>query len=143
MGKNKKKLKDKKVSIKNNVLNSYTELKDNEKEYISFSFKDLDINQSIKFEDINESLKTKIFDKLYEYSKLKIPECFSSKFKEYDSFPKNSNFKHPKHIPEDAIWCSMHIQSKECLIFHRVKTVFHLVFIDLEHEFYITNKKHT
>ena len=143
MGKNKKKLKDKKVSIKNNVLNSYTELKDNEKEYISFSFKDLDINQSIKIEDINESLKTKIFDKLYEYSKLKIPECFSSKFKEYDSFPKNSNFKHPKHIPEDAIWCSMHIQGKECLIFHRVKTVFHLVFIDLKHEFYITNKKHT
>lgn len=143
MGKNKKKLKERKLNEKKNQLNEYTKLKSNEKEYISFSFKDIDKNQGINFKEISEEVKIEIFDKLYEYSKFKIQECFSSKFKEYDSFPKNSNFKHPKHIPEDAIWCSMHIQGKECLIFHRVKTVFHLVFIDLEHEFYITNKKHT
>ena len=65
--------------------------------------------------------------------------------KEYPKgqFPEKSDFYHPKHIPSDVAWCSMHIQGKECIIGYFEDHVFNIVFLDKDHKFWITEKKHT
>ena len=65
--------------------------------------------------------------------------------KEYSKgeFPKNSDFTHPKHIPNDISWCSMHIQGKECIIGYFEDNIFNIVFLDKNHRFWITEKKNT
>ncbi len=65
--------------------------------------------------------------------------------KEYlkGTFPDKSDFYHPKHIPEDIAWCSMHIQGKECVIGYFEDNVFYVVFLDKDHRFWITEKKNT
>jgi hypothetical protein len=58
-------------------------------------------------------------------------------------FPPDSAFVHPKHVLPDVIWCSMHIQGKECIIGFFEDNIFHIVFLDKEHEFWKTYKKNT
>jgi hypothetical protein len=56
---------------------------------------------------------------------------------------KNSTLKLPRHVPEDAVWASMHVQGKECVAGHIVGNVFYVVFLDKEHDFFPTELKHT
>ena len=58
-------------------------------------------------------------------------------------FPPNTAFEHPKHVLPDVVWCSMHIQGKECIIGHFEDNIFHIVFLDKNHEFWISKKKNT
>ena len=58
-------------------------------------------------------------------------------------FPPESAFVHPKHIPQDVDWSSMHIGNKPCVIGYFEDNIFHIVFLDKEHEFWITKKKNT
>ena len=60
-----------------------------------------------------------------------------------DSFPPESEFYHPKHIAPDIDWASMHIKGKPCVIGYFEDNIFHIVFLDKEHEFWITHKKNT
>lgn len=62
---------------------------------------------------------------------------------EYGYFPPKSNFKHPKHVPEDVSWASLHLCGRACLGGHIVENIFYVVFLDKDHEFWITEKKHT
>ena len=85
------------------------------------------------------------FETLHGYSAGGLRAQFNKKFKSYGGFPSPEvcDYTHPKHIPEDAEWASMHIMGKPCLIGHIVGNVFYLVFLDKEHRFWITEKKHT
>lgn len=58
-------------------------------------------------------------------------------------FPPESGFVHTKHVLPDVNWCSMHIQGKECVIGYFEDNIFHVVFLDKDHEFWITKKKNT
>jgi len=58
-------------------------------------------------------------------------------------FPPESAFVHPKHIPQDIDWSSMHIGNKPCVIGYFEDNIFHIVFLDKDHEFWITQKKNT
>ena len=58
-------------------------------------------------------------------------------------FPPESAFEHPKHVLPDVTWCTLHIQGKECIIGHIEDNVFHIVFLDKDHEFWKTKKKNT
>lgn len=58
--------------------------------------------------------------------------------------PKDSCFKHPKYLDEDIEWASIRIQGKERIIgFLESGFVFHIVFFDMEHDFFPSKKKNT
>jgi len=115
-----------------------------EQKKLLFSFKDFDHTQGQTFSQWEkESLLNVMLDKLKEYSKKTITEAKKAGFTIYGSFPPKFLFKHPKFITEDAIWASMHIQGKECIAGHVVGSVFYIVFLDKDHKFWITEKKHT
>ncbi len=111
---------------------------------LSFSFKDFDHTQGQAFSHWEkESLLSKMLDKLKEYSRKSLVEAQKANFTVYGSFPKHSVFKHPKYITDDAVWASMHIQGKECIAGHLIGNIFYVVFLDREHQFWPTEKKHT
>lgn len=61
-----------------------------------------------------------------------------------NSFPTETAFEHPKHIPQDIDWSSMHIGNKPCIIgYFEDRNIFYVVFLDKDHEFWITKKKNT
>jgi hypothetical protein len=117
----------------------------NKKPRIVLSFKDFDRNQGQDFQEWEEEkLLALAISKLREVCQLTVGEAFAQDIiTQYKSFPPNSNFTHPKHILPDVKWCSMHIQGKECVIGYFEDNVFQVVFLDKNHEFWITNKKNT
>jgi len=84
-----------------------------------------------------------MLDKLKEYSRKTVMEAGKAGFKIYGSFPPDSSFRHPKHIAEDAVWASLHIQGKECIAGHLIDNIFYIVFLDKEHKFWPSKLKHT
>ena len=113
---------------------------------LSFNFKFLDTTQGQTFEEWEKlQLLSQAFAVFKNYSAQTISEAFNDKFKTYKDFPPKdkTDFTHPKHVPEDARWASMHIQGKPCVIGHVHYNVFYVVFLDKEHAFYKTELKHT
>lgn len=114
---------------------------------MSFSYKDLDVNQGQTLEDWDSSgLLLELNLKLATLSKLKPLEAFNSKSaKKYPAFPPKdkTEFSHPKHVAQDAQWCVLHIKGKEVIVGHLVGSVFYIVFLDKEHRFWISEKKNT
>lgn len=125
---------------------------------LSFSFKYFDGNQQAgqDFKDWNDNEKTKLLDKLKEYSKenkqywlnqrtgsggLKVLEIYST-------FPINSDFSKPIHVPDNVKWARFRLESKVRLIgFFIDETearekqlstdIFYVVFLDKNHRFYL------
>lgn len=76
---------------------------------------------------------------------------------DYGAFPIKSNFDHPKSIPNNVNWCRFRMETFSRLIGFTIPggyidtpkkeslpydpNTFYLVFIDLEHNFYLTEKK--
>jgi hypothetical protein len=114
---------------------------------IVFSFLNFDINQGQSFEDWqSEELLALAVNKLRSLNGYTIPQATAAGIITIYTkvpFPPLSKFEHPKHIPDDIDWCSMHISGKPCVIGYFEDNVFHIVFLDKEHEFWITKKKHT
>jgi hypothetical protein len=114
------------------------------KKEMLFSFKDFDPTQGQTFSQWGDAkLLRVLLDKIKEYSRKTIPEAEQASFTIYGVFPSGSCFTHPKHIIPDAIWASMHIQGKECIAGHIIDNVFYVVFLDKDHHFWPTKKKHT
>lgn len=112
--------------------------------YFCLNFKNFDASQGQTFGDWEKAgLLSLALERWREHCKQSLQQCKGSKFKVYGSFPPNTAFKHPKHVPPDAQWASMHIQGKECVAGHVIGDVFYVVFLDSEHQFWITEKKHT
>lgn len=112
---------------------------------IVLSFKDFDRNQGQDFQEWEEEeLLALAVSRLREVCQLTVKEAVAQRIiKPYTSFPSNSKFKHPIHILPDVKWCSMHVQGKECVIGYFEDNIFQLVFLDKNHEFWITDKKNT
>lgn len=124
------------------------ELRSGRKEkFVVLSFKDFDHRQGQTFENWEEeNLLALAIKKLQGVCSLTSVEAIQQQvIKEYPKsrFPEKSDFCHPKHIPSDIAWCSMHIQGKECVIGYFEDNIFHIVFLDKDHKFWITEKKHT
>ncbi|MBK9381474.1 MAG: hypothetical protein IPN39_09095 [Chitinophagaceae bacterium] len=115
--------------------------------FVVLTFKDLDINQGqgvVEWED--EKLLALAFNKLRAICQMTVKEVLAQQIitnYEKIDFPPNSKFYHPKHIPVGVTWASLHIQGKECIIGYFEDNIFHVVFMDKNHEFWITEKKHT
>lgn len=111
---------------------------------IKISFKDLDYEQGQTFKQWAEiDLIEEMVTRFKHYTGIKYKCAFNEKFKTYPTFPNNSKFKRSNNAPPDALWASMHIGNKPCVIGHFVENHFFILHLDKDHEFYITLKKHT
>jgi hypothetical protein len=66
--------------------------------------------------------------------------------KVYNTFPPSdqTDFKHPKHIPNDAKWCSINVHGRVRIPGHIVKNhIINIVFLDKDHRFWKSKKKNT
>lgn len=124
---------DKIDSVKNLGLDSH----------IVFSFIHLSQDQGANFEQWNEEGKLiPALERLKEYSGKKISQT-DSVFTIYGDFPPKTKFKHPQNVPQDAQWARIHVDGKHIIAGHIVKNIFYVVFLDSDHSFWVTQKKHT
>lgn len=113
---------------------------------LTISLRHFDNNQGQKFvEWDSEHILADALETIKGYSSQPPSKQFNDRFKIYGGFPPSDKtiFKHPKHVPADAKWTSMHVSGKRCLIGHLVKNTFFLVFLDKEHEFWKSELKNT
>ena len=112
---------------------------------IVFSLKDFDINQGQNFEDWEkDNILTNLLTRLRQISSFTAEDAIRQQvIKPYDNFPTKTEFYHPKHVPEGVRWGTIHIKGKERIAGYIEENVFYVVFLDKDHKFWITEKKHT
>jgi hypothetical protein len=117
---------------------------------ILFSFRDFDINQippGQNFEIWQEhKLLAEMCTKLRHLSELTVIEAIKKGLiNVYDTFPGNSDFKHPTKIPPTVRWAVVtNIKGQKGRVAgHMDGNIFYVVFLDMDHRFYIVSKKHT
>lgn len=89
-------------------------------------------------------LLVQLWDKISAIGSMTVREATQQQvIKQYNKvkFPPDSEFTHPKHIPEEVTWCSVHLQGKECFIGFFDTNVFNIIFLDAEHKFWPSIKK--
>jgi len=136
---------------KESVETSYKTLKG----LLSFNFSFLDNEQGQRFSDLTVEQFSKIMEKLKWYSKENRShwENDGKVLAVYEDFPpkSKSNFFHPKHVPAGVKWARFRLEGDQRLIgfvidkndiekFQLNPDVFHIVFLDLYHNFYIVKK---
>jgi hypothetical protein len=110
------------------------------------SLKHIDKTQGQNFEVWEaEKILSRSLEVLAGYCTDAIRRSVGPKFTIYGGFPPKhkTEFSHPLHVPEDAEWARIHVTGKQCIIGHIVKNTFYIVFLDRDHKFWISTKKHT
>lgn len=114
---------------------------------IAFSFKDFDVQQVPPGQTYEEWQKkgylAYLLEKLGHISELNMVEAKQRKIiTEYGSFPTKSDFKHPRHIADTVNWAVIkNIKGqKGRVVGHIIDNVFYVVFLDINHRFWIVNK---
>ena len=108
------------------------------------SLKHFDSSQGQSFVQWEQNrFLAKLMERWHAHSSKPMLQCLDAKFHRYRAFPPASEFRHPKHVPPDAIWASMHIQGKQCVGGHIIGNVFYMVFLDWDHKFWPVEKKNT
>jgi hypothetical protein len=110
------------------------------------SFKYLDRTQGQTLEQWEQdNILARAIDKLRHYCCDTLNSQCGDKFTVYGDFPpkKKTDFSIPKHVPEDAKWARIHITGKQIIAGYVNRNVFNVVFLDKEHKFYKSQKKHT
>jgi hypothetical protein len=129
----------------------------------NFSFFDVQAGVSQDFDDWAKDELVKLLEKLKHYSKDSLDFWQSQKvgrysvFVVYESFPVDSDFTRPKHIPHQAQWARFHLENKVRLIgfvipksyngkIHQTTSyrfdtnTFYVVYLDKDHRFYKVKK---
>ena len=127
----------------------------------NFSYFTIDSNVGEDFNEWSHNELVKLLNKLKNFSQKSLKDWENETagkypvFVKYDSFPPNTDFDIPKHIPHQAIWSRFHLENKARLIgfvipdeyknkIHPVTkeyfdtNTFYVVFLDKEHKFYKT-----
>lgn len=121
------------------------------REFLTFSFKDLDQTQpqaEPQTLDIwaDEALLSSFVTRLKELSQLTRAEAEKQQqIKIYGDFPLITDFSHPKHIDPHVSWGVIKSVGgqKGCIAGYIVESTFYIVFLDKDHKFWISKKKHT
>ena len=114
---------------------------------VVFNFKDFDKSQippGQTYEDWQEKgYLAYLFEKLGYISELNIIEAQQKGYiTVYGSFPDESDFKHPRHIYKKANWAVIKkIKGQKGRVAgHIIGNVFYIVFFDIDHRFWKTDK---
>ena len=108
------------------------------------SFEYLDVTQGQNFKNWEEDkILSKMNETLLEYCKEPIYKKKGKNFKEYGEFPYKTEFKYPKNVDKDVNWGALHITGKHVLGGFIAGNTFFVVFLDKEHKFWVSEKKHT
>lgn len=117
---------------------------------LSFNFKDFDFNQCPPGQTLEMWQKDKMLDKLMtkfiEVCSCTRPEAEQKGLlKVYGDFPINSQFEVPRHIEGEVVWGTIRRigGQKPRLAGYIIGSVFYPVFLDKDHLFYPSAKKHT
>ncbi|RNB52684.1 hypothetical protein EDM57_21085 [Brevibacillus gelatini] len=116
-----------------------------DKEFV-ISFKHLDRQQGQSLSDWESlGILSQAIETLRGYCGETLHSRLDNKFTIYGKFPPSdkTDFTHPKHVPEDAEWARIHVNGKVCIVGHVVRNIFNVVFLDKDHRFWISEKKHT
>jgi len=121
-------------------------IQDLEKDFF-ISFKYLDRNQGQTFEEWEqEGILARSMEVLRNYCcNTLCSQNGDNKFTIYKSFPlsNKTKFQKPNHVPEDAEWARIHVSGLQIICGYINRNVFNVVFLDKDHDFYISEKKHT
>lgn len=117
---------------------------------LSFNFKDFDFNQCPPGQTLETWQESKMLDKLVtkfiEVCACTRPEAEQKGLlKVYDDFPAHSLFKVPKHIEGVVAWGTIQRigGQKPRLAGYILDSVFYPVFLDKDHLFFPSKKRHT
>lgn len=117
---------------------------------LSFNFKDFDFNQCPPGQTFGEWQESKMLDKLMskfiDVCACTRPEAVQQGLlKVYGDFPVNSQFKIPSYIQGDVEWSTIQRigGQKPRLAGYIIDSVFYPVFLDKDHLFFPSAKKHT
>ena len=117
---------------------------------IVFSFKDFDIKQIPPGQSYDswqmDQILAYMLQKFGHICSLNIVEAQLQRvLKIYGNFPSKTDFKLPQHIVDNVNWAViMDIKGQKGRVAgHLIENIFYVVFLDSEHRFYITEKKHT
>lgn len=123
------------------------------KDLLTFSFKDLDQTQPHKQPQSiatwrQEDLLKPLFERLRELSKLNRDEALKQEqIKIYGDFPSSAvtDFEHPNHVDGNVAWGVIKTVGgqKGTVAGYIVESTFYVVFLDKDHRFWISTKKHT
>lgn len=114
--------------------------------YAKASFVDMDAIQGQSFKDWeDEKLLSKFNEAIKDLTSKPLLQQFISDSTKtrYGMWPPNSRVKCPKWLDESLDWCSIRIGNKQRIIGYLLEDTFYLVFLDKEHHFWISEKKHT
>lgn len=92
-----------------------------------------------------KGILARAIDVLGNYCQKSLESQFSEKFKVYGTYPSKdkAGYTCPSYIPEDAQWARIHVTGTQIIAGHVVENIFYVVFLDPDHNFYKTEKKHT
>lgn len=132
----------------------------------NFSYFDKSQNYASGFDELENNFLCTLMEKLKSYSRFPLLHWKNQRagsgglkiFEIYEDFPKKSEFTRPNHVPHDIYWARFRLENFARLIgfivpghlsnkpsnhlnyLHDTNT-FYVVFIDLQHKFYLTEKK--
>ncbi|MCF7808028.1 MAG: hypothetical protein K9N38_05855 [Candidatus Marinimicrobia bacterium] len=114
---------------------------------VVFSLRYFDVSQGQRFSEWEaEQLLALALERLRQVSNLTMGQAISDGIiKVYGNFPpsKKTEFTPPRYIPEGAKWASCHIQGEEVIAGVVEDNIFHIVFLDKNHEFWKSKLKNT
>lgn len=117
---------------------------------MTFNFKDFDFTQCPPGQTLDKWQEAKMLDKLLskfmDVSACTRPEAEQQGvLKVYGDFPDNSQFRLPKHIEGEVSWGTIQRigGQKPRLAGYVIGSVFYPVFLDKDHLFFPSKKKHT
>ena len=116
-----------------------------QRKLIVFSFAHFDQNQGQSFKEWEEGkILAKMNTRLREISNFSVIEAKTNGIlKEYGQFPENTEFNFPRYLHPGVSWASLRIAGKERVAGYLEDNVFYIVFLDKDHRFWISEKKHT
>lgn len=124
---------------------------------LSFNFKYFDASQEAgqDFKNWTDEQKNQLFNKLRDYSREDKKYWLSQRvgggslkiLAIYGAFPRNSDFTHPAHVPDNVKWARFRMESAVRLVGFFVNEddakskslstdIFYIVFLDKNHRFY-------
>ena len=138
MGKNGKLKPHKKKSLIKEALEKRISVSDIDSEKCaSISFRHLDTHQGAS---ISDWAQNGLFDQTITTFKTICQKPLDTQkgntFDVYNSYPSNSEYKHPSFVPEDAIWARFHLTGINVVAGHVYRNVFYVVFLDDKHGFW-------